>query len=74
MMIWNMHNIYLPSRWAAPPSVTVLTKMPSFSRPMSAPAPIPIILIPKPSLSVDGQQKWRTQYRELQYEHAPFTF
>jgi len=39
---------YLPSRWAAPPSVTVLTKMPSFSRPMSAPAPMPMMLIPSP--------------------------
>ena len=43
---------YLPSRWAAPPSVTVLTKMPSFSRPMSAPAPMPMMLMPKPSESV----------------------
>lgn len=43
---------YLPSRWAAPPSVTVLTKMPSFSKPMSAPAPMPMMLIPNPAASV----------------------
>lgn len=43
--------LYLPSLCAAPPSVTVFTKMPSFSRPMSAPAPIPMILMPRPSPS-----------------------
>lgn len=48
---------YLPSRWAAPPSVTVLTKIPSFSRPMSAPAPIPMMLIPSPSESVGTQSR-----------------
>jgi len=42
---------YLVSLCAAPPSVTVLTKMPNFSRPMSAPAPIPMILMPRPSPS-----------------------
>lgn len=46
---------YLPSRWAAPPSVTVLTKMPSFSRPMSAPAPMPMMLIPSPSESAETE-------------------
>lgn len=30
------------SRAAAPPSVIVLTKMPSFSNPASAPTPIPV--------------------------------
>lgn len=44
-------GIYLPSLCAAPPSVTVFTKMPSFSRPMSAPAPIPMMLMPRPSPS-----------------------
>jgi len=39
-----------PSRWAAPPMVNVLMKMPSFSRPASAPTPIPIMLRPRPSL------------------------
>ena len=42
---------YRLSLCAAPPSVTVFTKMPSFSRPMSAPAPIPMMLMPKPSPS-----------------------
>ncbi|TRY64445.1 hypothetical protein DNTS_017133, partial [Danionella cerebrum] len=46
------HKTDLPSLWAAPPSVTVLTKIPNFSNPMSAPAPIPMMLIPNPSLSV----------------------
>lgn len=48
---------YLPSRWAAPPSVTVLTKMPSFSRPMSAPAPMPMMLIPSPSESAETESR-----------------
>ena len=47
----EIERSYLPSLKAAPPSVTVFTKMPSFSRPMSAPAPIPIILMPRPSPS-----------------------
>uniref|UniRef100_A0A1A9VN63 Uncharacterized protein n=1 Tax=Glossina austeni TaxID=7395 RepID=A0A1A9VN63_GLOAU len=38
-----------PSRAAAPLSVIVFTNMPNFSRPASAPTPIPIILRPKPS-------------------------
>lgn len=50
---WGRGGRYLPSRWAAPPSVTVLTKMPSFSRPMSAPAPMPMMLMPRPSASVE---------------------
>lgn len=49
--LWNGVSEYLPSLCAAPPSVTVFTKMPSFSRPMSAPAPIPMMLMPRPSLS-----------------------
>ena len=40
---------YLPSRCAAPPSVRVLMKMPSFSRPASAPTPMPMMLSPSPS-------------------------
>lgn len=57
---------YLPSLWAAPPSVTVLTKIPSFSRPMSAPAPMPMILIPRPSLSEPRRDKnTATQYRYI---------
>lgn len=43
---------HLPSRSAAPPSMTVLTKMPSFSKPASAPTPIPMMLMPRPSSSV----------------------
>lgn len=46
---------HLPSRSAAPPSMTVFTKMPSFSRPASAPTPIPMILIPRPSSSANTQ-------------------
>lgn len=44
-------STHLLSLSAAPPSMTVLTKMPSFSRPASAPTPIPMILIPRPSSS-----------------------
>ena len=40
---------HLPSRSAAPPGVRVLMKMPSFSRPASAPTPIPMMLSPRPS-------------------------
>ena len=59
---------YLPSLCAAPPSVTVLTKIPSFSRPISAPAPIPMILIPRPSLSETHTQTetWCKYYRNTQ--------
>lgn len=49
---WWQYFAYLPSRCAAPPSVTVLTNIPSFSSPASAPTPIPIILIPSPSSSM----------------------
>jgi len=41
-----------PSLWAAPPSVSVLIKIPSFSKPASAPTPMPMILSPRPSLPV----------------------
>lgn len=41
--------IYLPSLWAAPATVIDFTNIPNFSRPASAPTPIPIILRPKPS-------------------------
>lgn len=47
---------YLPSRWAAPPSVTVLTNIPSFSSPASAPTPIPMMLMPSPSSSREGEE------------------
>lgn len=52
-------SAHLPSLWAAPPSVTVFTKMPSFSSPMSAPAPIPMILMPRPSPS--AREAWSCQ-------------
>lgn len=42
----------------------VLTKMPSFSRPWSAPTPIPIILIPRPSSPVPTNQYARDIYIE----------
>lgn len=41
-------STYRPSRWAAPPSVMVFTNIPSFSKPWSAPTPIPMMLIPRP--------------------------
>lgn len=47
-----LNLVYLPSLSAAPPSVTVLTNIPSFSRPASAPTPIPMMLMPSPSSSV----------------------
>lgn len=44
-----------PSFSAAPFSVIVFTKMPSFSKPWSAPTPIPMMLIPSP-LSPGGRK------------------
>lgn len=43
------YTAHLPSFAAAPAGVIVLTKMPSFSIPASAPTPMPMILKPKPS-------------------------
>ena len=44
-IIWSLTWIR-PSLAAAPPSVIVLTKMPSFSSPASAPTPTPMMLRP----------------------------
>lgn len=65
---------YLPSLCAAPPSVTVFTKMPSFSRPMSAPAPIPMMLMPRPSLSERRHDKERRWKVETQHNNTSFYF
>lgn len=65
---------YLPSLWAAPPSVTVFTKIPSFSRPISAPAPIPMILIPRPSLSEGHTTGQKQSYTHLIWSLLPFVY
>lgn len=51
---------YLPSCCAAPPSVKVLMKMPSFSRPASAPTPMPMMLSPRPSEPAQKRMLVRT--------------
>lgn len=56
--LWDVQwecSSHLLSLSAAPPSMTVLTKIPSFSRPASAPTPIPMMLIPRPSSSGNTQ-------------------
>jgi len=73
MMVLLSH---LPSLWAAPPSVNVFMKMPSFSRPASAPTPIPMILRPRPSLPTHNinitfrtwsPTQWHIQYHIMSY-------
>ena len=50
-------KLYLPSAAAAPPSVSDLTKIPSFSTPVSVPTPRPIILNPSPLSSENKTQQ-----------------
>lgn len=50
-------DAYLPSFWAAPLSVIVLMKMPSFSSPASAPTPIPMMLRPRPDVPGRGKKE-----------------
>lgn len=71
-------STHRPSFSAAPLSVMVFTKIPSFSRPWSAPTPIPMMLMPRP-LSPEWTEnkriknKLRLNNKKAQCRHKQMT-